>query len=104
MTPTEAERHFSNLLDVMEGDNGCSFTVSTEQRERAVQSILRMSAAGCGFPASEQAMARAASDLDGVYWTIVAGEETEAEEVFSVFDGYTELSEVLNEIFNGERT
>lgn len=99
-----SEMHFRNLRYAMEGDNGCSLPATAEQIAAGIAAVERMAVAGFKWPATEAEAVADLDNLDGIYWDIAAGEQTERQKTYSKFDGYFELDCTLNNIFDNPRT
>lgn len=84
---------FSELVRIMEYDNGCLFTVLPQDFECALGAIVAMMHLGyflCD-----------ADDMDADYWQMAAGEEIEKREHFARAPvAFALLDEILNDIFN----
>jgi hypothetical protein len=84
---------FHMLVSIMGSDNGVLFHYDSEDRRRAVPAIVEMIAAGY-FTGDPEA-------LDGDFWQMAAGEETEKVEYFSrAPEAFAAVEAVLNDIFD----
>ena len=82
-----------HLLEALAGDNGCSFSASTDDYREAKPALVELIAAGF--------FRDAADSLDGDIWMVAAGEQGEAAARFaSCADAYAVLSVVLNRVFD----
>lgn len=80
------------LLEALAGDNGCSFSASTDDYREAKPALTALIAAGF--------FRDGADSLDGDIWMVAAGEEGEAKARFDACaHPYANLSAVLNRVF-----
>lgn len=81
----------SELIREMGRDNGCSFAYTDDQYRRMVEAVGKMRQSGVAW--SEKDIGE-----------IAAGEETERDQKYSGYDGYPNLSKVMDEIFDNSTT
>lgn len=89
---------FLKLIEVMEIDNGCTFTFTRSQQQRAMPLIRTLQDAG--FFAENDHL-----DLTSSYWMAGAGESTEAPEYFGktgdvALTAFRVLNVILDDIFD----
>ena len=84
------------LIRTMEADNGCSFSCTIAQQRAGSAAIAVMQdIGGAVFPDDPEVF----HDIDGIYWELAAGEESEREAKYGRVPGYPALNKVLNDIF-----
>lgn len=80
------ESIFKKLTHLMGMDNGVTLKVTPAQKSKAIAAIDKMLAAGCKLSSADLSI-------------IAGGDQDEADEKFVKFNGYKDLSAVLNQIF-----
>jgi hypothetical protein len=76
----------ANLIRALEFDNGSKFYPTNKQLADLLVAVKRMQAAGCKFNSD---------DLE----QLAGGEVSEVEAAYSKYDGFVELSGVMDDIF-----